>query len=115
MILAFDIAFAGAWAPLTLGIFWKKANAPPALVSLIVGSGLRLLMFFIIPPELAGLDTMIPPPIAFALFVIVALATQKKHPGVERHGVIDYVLPDEDVVRGEDLKAYVSPGGHRFT
>ncbi len=115
LILAFDIAFAGAWAPLTLGIFWKKANAPAALVSLIVGSGLRLLMFFIIPPELAGLDTMIPPPIAFALFVIVALATQKKHPGVERHGVIDYVPPDEDVVRGEDLKAYVSPGGHRFT
>ena len=115
LILAFDIAFAGAWAPLTLGIFWKKANAPAALVSLIVGSALRLLMFFIIPPELAGLDTMIPPPIAFALFVIVALATQKKHPGIERHGVIDYVPPDEDVVRGEDLKAYVSPGGHRFT
>jgi solute:Na+ symporter, SSS family len=115
LILAFDIVFAGAWAPLTLGLFWKKANAPAALVSLTVGSVLRLLMFFIIPPELAGLDTMIPPPIAFALFVIVALATQKKHPGIERHGVIDYMPPEEDVVRGEDLKAYVSPGGHRFT
>ncbi len=115
LILAFDIVFAGAWAPLTLGLFWKKANAPAALVSLIVGSALRVLMFYIIPPELAGLDTMIPPPIAFALFVIVALATQKKHPGIERHGVIDYVPPEEDVVRGEDLKAYVSPGGHRFT
>jgi Na+/proline symporter len=114
LILAFDIVFAGAWAPLTLGLFWKKANAPAALVSLIVGSALRLLMFFIIPPELAGLDTIIPPVIAFALFVIVALATQKKHPGIERHGVIDYVPPEEDVVRGEDLKAYVSPGGHRF-
>jgi solute:Na+ symporter, SSS family len=115
LILAFDIVFAGAWAPLTLGLFWKKANAPAALVSLIVGSAIRLLLFFIIPLELAGLDTMIPPPIAFALFVIVALATQKKHPGIERHGVIDYVPPEEDVVRGEDLKAYVSPGGHRFT
>jgi Na+/proline symporter len=115
LILAFDIVFAGAWAPLTLGLFWKKANAPAALVSLIVGSALRLLMFFIIPPELAGLDTMIPPVIAFALFVIVALATQKKHPGIERHGVIDYVPPEENVIRGEDLKAYVSPGGHRFT
>jgi Na+/proline symporter len=115
LILAFDIVFAGAWAPLTLGLFWKKANAPAALVSLIVGSALRLLMFFIIPPELAGLDTIIPPVIAFALFVIVALATQKKHPGIERHGVIDYVPPEENVIRGEDLKAYVSPGGHRFT
>ena len=28
LILAFDIVFAGAWAPLTLGLFWKKANAP---------------------------------------------------------------------------------------
>ncbi|HEY7111242.1 MAG TPA: sodium:solute symporter family protein [Nitrososphaeraceae archaeon] len=115
LILAFDIVFAGAWAPLTLGLFWKKANAPAALVSLIVGSALRLLMFFIIPPELAGLDTIIPPIVAFALFVIVALATQKKHPGIERHGVIDYVPPEENVIRGEDLKAYVSPGGHRFT
>jgi solute:Na+ symporter, SSS family len=114
LILAFDIVFAGAWAPLTLGLFWKKANAPAALVSLIVGSAIRLLMFFIIPVELAGLDTMIPPPIAFALFVIVALATQKKHPGIERHGVIDYVPPEEEVIRGEDLKSYVSPSGLRF-
>src|SRR3989337_1925525 len=77
LILAFDIAFAGAWAPLTLGLFWKKANMPAAVTSLIVGSALRLSMFFVIPPELAGLDTFIPPPISFALFIIVALATQK--------------------------------------
>jgi Na+/proline symporter len=109
LILAFDIVFAGAWAPLTLGLFWKKANMPAALTSLIVGTGLRLLMFFIIPLELAGLDTFIPPPISFALFIIVALATQKKYPGEKRHGVVDYVPPEEDVVRGEDLKGYVEP------
>lgn len=114
LILAFDIVFAGAWAPLTLGLFWKKANTPAAITSLIVGSALRLLMFFIIPPEYAGLDTMIPPPIAFALFVIVALATQKKHPGVQRHGVVDYIPPEEDVVNGEDLKGYVDPSGRKF-
>ncbi|WP_415281684.1 sodium:solute symporter family protein [Candidatus Nitrososphaera sp. FF02] len=107
LILAFDIVFAGAWAPLTLGLFWKKSNMPAALTSLIVGTGLRLLMFFIIPLELAGLDTFIPPPISFALFIIVALATQKKYPGEKRHGVVDYVPPEEDVVRGEDLKGYV--------
>ncbi len=109
LILAFDIVFAGAWAPLTLGLFWRKANMPAAVVSLVVGTGLRLLMFFIIPLELAGLDTFIPPPISFALFVIVALATQKKYPGEKRHGVVDYVPPEEDVVRGEDLKGYVEP------
>src|SRR5919199_2463160 len=111
LILAFDIVFAGAWAPLTLGLFWKKSNMPAAIVSLIVGSALRLLMFFIIPPEYAGLDTMIPPPISFALFIIVALATQKKYPG--RPGVVDYIPPEEDVIRGEDLKGYVSPSGEK--
>jgi len=34
------------------------------------------------------------PCIYFALFVIVALATQKKWPGKERHDVRDYVPPD---------------------
>jgi Na+/proline symporter len=112
LILAFDIVFAGAWAPLTLGLFWKKANMPAAIASLIVGSALRLLMFFITPAEYAGIDTMIPPVISFFLFIGVALATQKKYLG--RPGVIDYVPPEEDVVRGEDLKGYLSPGGAKY-
>jgi solute:Na+ symporter, SSS family len=114
LILAFDIVFAGAFAPLTLGLFWRKANMPAALTSLIVGSALRLLMFFVIPVDLAGLDTMIPPPIAFALFVIVALATQKKYPGEQRHGVLDYEPPEGDVIRGQDLKGYVPPIGGKL-
>jgi Na+/proline symporter len=111
LILAFDIVFAGAWAPLTLGLFWKKSNMPAAVASLIVGSAIRLLMFFITPAALAGLDTMIPPVISFALFIGVALATQKKYPG--RPGIIDYVPPEEDVVRGEDLKGYVETTGYK--
>jgi SSS family solute:Na+ symporter len=114
LVLAFDIVFAGAWAPLTLGLFWRKSNMPAAVTSLIVGSALRLMMFFVIPVDLAGLDTMIPPPIAFAIFVIVALATQKKYPGEQRHGVLDYVPPEEDVIRGEDLKGYVPPIGDKL-
>jgi Na+/proline symporter len=106
LILAFDIVFAGALAPLTLGLFWKKANMPAAIVSLIVGTILRLVLFFVMPVELAGLDTMIPPVISFALFIIVALATQKKYPGKERHDVNDYVPPEEDVISGEDLKHF---------
>ncbi|MGB7935814.1 MAG: hypothetical protein WCF21_04240, partial [Nitrososphaeraceae archaeon] len=114
LILAFDIVFAGAWAPLTLGLFWRKANSPAAITSLVLGSGLRLLLFYVIPIELAGLDTMIPPVVSFVAFVIVALATQKKHPGTERHGVIEYVPPEQDVVAGEDLKGYISPSGLKF-
>jgi SSS family solute:Na+ symporter len=112
LILAFDIVFAGAWAPLTLGLFWKKANMPAALASLIVGSALRLVMFFVTPIEYAGIDTMIPPVVSFVLFIGVALATQKKYPG--RPGIINYVPPEEDIVRGEDLKSYVDPSGKKF-
>jgi Na+/proline symporter len=114
LVLAFDIVFAGALAPLTLGLFWKKANMPAAVASLIIGSAIRLLLFFIIPPDLAGLDTMIPPPISFAIFIGVALVTQKKYPGEQRHGIVDYVPPEEDVIRGEDLKGYVPPIGDKL-
>lgn len=113
LILAFDIVFAGALAPLTLGLFWRKANMPAAVTSLIVGSALRLVTFFVVPPELAGLDTMIPPPISFALFIIVALATQKRWPGKERHDVNDYVPPEDDIITGEDLKHFTPSSGEK--
>lgn len=106
LILAFDIVFAGAFAPLTFGLFWKKANMPAAIASLLVGSFLRLTFFFTMPEEWAGLDTMIPPPVSFAVFIAVALATQKKYPGKARHDVRDYVPPEEDIIAGEDLKHF---------
>jgi Na+/proline symporter len=115
LILAFDIVFAGAWAPLTLGLFWKKSNWYAAITSLILGSGLRLLLFFTTPPELAGLDTMIPPIVSFVAFIIVALVTQKKDPGIEKHGIIEYIPPEEDVILGQDLRGYTSPSGLKFT
>jgi hypothetical protein len=71
-------------------------------------------LFFTIPADLVGLDTLIPPPISFAIFIVVALATQKKYPGEQRHGVVDYVPPEEDIVRGEDLKGYVPPVGGKL-
>ena len=117
LILAFDIVFAGALAPLTFGLFWKKANMPAAIASLLVGSFLRLYLFFVIPEEWAGLDTMIPPVVSFVLFIIVALVTQNRYPGKARHDVRDYVPPEEDVISGEDLKHFKGgeesmPEGH---
>ena len=121
LILAFDIVFAGAFAPLTLGLFWKKSNMPAAIAALVVGSVLRLSFFFIMPEDItefpyAGLDTMIPPIVSFVLFIVVALATQNKYPGKARHDVRDYVPPEEDVIAGEDLKHFKGgdegmPGG----
>ena len=106
LILAFDVVFAGAFAPLTFGLFWSKANMPAAIASLIVGSVLRLVLYQYMPVDLAGLDTMIPPVISFALFIVVAYATQNKYPGKARHGVIDYVPPEEDMITGNDLKNF---------
>ena len=122
LILAFDVVFAGAFAPLTFGLFWKKANMPAAVSALIVGSLLRFAFFFIMPEDItefpqAGLDTMIPPVVSTVLFIVVALATQSKYPGKARHDVRDYVPPEEDVIAGEDLKHFkggeeAMPGGY---
>ncbi len=110
LILAFDVVFAGAFAPLTFGLFWSKANMPAAIASLVVGTGLRIYLFLVMPVELAGLDTMIPPVVAFALFIVVAYATQAKYPGKARHGVMDYVPPEEDLISGNDLKNFEGGG-----
>ncbi len=119
LVLAFDIVFAGALVPLVFGLFWSKANTPAALVSLFVGSGLRLVGYFwansifFSPSEnalsYAGIESMIPPLISLVLFVAVALATQKKYPGYLLHGVVDYVPPEDDVVNGVDLRGYTPP------
>lgn len=106
LVLAFDIMFAGAFAPLTLGLFWKKANMPAAIASLLIASTLRLSFFFTMPAEWAGLDTMIPPIVSFVVFIGVALATQGKYPGKARHDVRDYVPPEQDVISGEDLRNF---------
>jgi len=110
LILAFDIVFAGAFAPLTFGLFWKKANMPAAIACLVIGSALRLYFYFTMPEEWWGLDTMIPPLVSTAIFIAVALATQKKFPGKARHDVRDYVPPEEDVISGEDLKHFQESG-----
>ncbi|CAI9832735.1 putative Na+/proline symporter PutP, (TC.SSS) [Nitrosopumilaceae archaeon] len=111
LVLAFDIMFAGAFAPLTFGLFWKKANMPAAIASLLVGSVLRFVLFFVMPEEYVGLDTMIPPAVSFVVFIAVALATQGRYPGKARHDVRDYVPPEEDVIAGEDLKHFKEGSG----
>ena len=106
LILAFDIMFAGAFVPLTLGLFWKKANMPATIAALLIGSVLRLQFFWTMPEEWWGLDTMIPPIVSLIVFVLVAYATQHKYPGKARHDVRYYVPPEEDVIAGEDLKHF---------
>jgi len=98
LVLAFDVVFAGCLVPLTLGIYWKKANTPGALVAVVVGSILRLILFYKIPESLAGLDTMIPPVVSLIVMVPVSLMTQKTSP--PKHDVIDQIPDDADVIAG---------------
>jgi len=97
LVLAFDVVFAGCLVPLTLGIYWKKANTYGALAAVAVGSILRLILFFTIPEYLAGLDTMIPPVVSLAVMVPVSLLTQKQDP--PKHEVILETPSDEEVAR----------------
>jgi len=96
LVLAFDVVFAGCLVPLTLGIYWKKANTPGALAAFVVGSGLRLILYFTIPEDLAGIDTMIAPVVSLLVMIPVSLMTQESHP--PKHHVLDYVPTDEEVL-----------------
>jgi Na+/proline symporter len=98
LVLAFDVVFAGCVVPLTLGIYWSKANTPGALAAIIVGSVLRLYLFYTIPEELAGLDTMIPPVVSLLVMVPVSLMTQKSFP--PKHHVVTEIPDDADVLAG---------------
>lgn len=115
LILAFDIVLAGCFVPLVLGTYWKKATGSGAVASIAVGSGLRLILYFLITsaaptsPYYAygGLDTMIPPIVSLVVFISVSLVTQKRTP--PRHNVIYLVPSDEDVVSGADVSEWVKP------
>jgi len=99
LVLAFDVVFAGCLVPLTLGLYWKKANTPGALAAFLVGSILRLYLYYNIPEHLAGLDTLIPPVVSLIVMVPVSLATQKSYP--PKHEVVDYVPTEEQVLSTE--------------
>jgi Na+/pantothenate symporter len=88
--------FAGCLVPLTLGIYWKKANTPGALTAVFVGSILRLILFYQIPEHLAGLDTLIPPVVSLIVMVPVSLMTQKKYP--PKHHVISEAPDDVELL-----------------
>ncbi len=98
LVLAFDVVFAGCWIPLTLGLFWKKANFAGAVTAVIVGTGLRAILYYTIPLHLEGLDTLIPPVVSLITLVVVSLATQKSYPP---NYEANFEIPsDEDVISG---------------
>ena len=115
LVLAFDIVLAGCFVPLVMGTFWKKSTSAAAVASIVVGSTLRMILYFTLStvspdsPYFAylGLDTIIPPIVSFVVFVVVSLATYKRSPS--RHDVIYLIPSEEDVVTGADVSKWVNP------
>jgi len=98
LVLAFDVVFAGCFVPLVLGLCWKKANTPGALAGVIIGSVVRLILFYTIPEHLAGLDTLVAPIVSLIAMVTVSLMTQKSHK--PKHHVINEIPDDSEVIAG---------------
>jgi len=98
LILAFDIVLASCFVPLAMGFFWKQSNAPGAIAGILMGAMARLTLFFAIPDEYAGLDTLIAPLVSLFAFVVVSLATQGR--SKPKHAALEYVPTDEELVSG---------------
>jgi Na+/proline symporter len=98
LILAFDIVLASCFVPLVLGLFWRKSNTPAALAAIVGGATARLILHFAIPEAWAGMETLIPPLVSLALFVIVAQATQGT--SAPKHDALTHVPTEEELVRG---------------
>ena len=100
LVVAFDVAFAGCFAPLVFGIYWKKANAAGAMAGVLVGSAVRLILF-LNSSELGrweGVETMISPTVSALVMWFVSLATQKSYP--PKPEVVHQTPSDADVVSG---------------
>ncbi len=74
LVVAFDIVFAGCVIPLFLGVYWPRATQNGAIASIVVGTMARAICYFVVPAELAGLDTLLPPVLSAIAFVSVSLA-----------------------------------------
>jgi SSS family solute:Na+ symporter len=99
LVLAFDTLLAACFVPLTLGLFWKKANSAGAVAAILVGAITRLIGYIITPVEWIGIDTLIPPVLSLITMVSVSLMTQES--SVPKHHVISEIPSDEQVLSGE--------------
>ncbi len=76
LVVAFDIVFAGCVIPLFLGVYWPRATQAGALASILTGTIARGVCYFVVPPEWAGLDTLLPPVLSGIAFLAGSLLTE---------------------------------------
>jgi solute:Na+ symporter, SSS family len=89
VMFGFDLLLAGLFIPLTLGIYWKKANQPGAIAGIIAGIFVRVVLSGILEgwgfetvmyPFAWYVYTLAAPGANLVVMIIVSLATQKSHP-----------------------------------
>jgi Na+/proline symporter len=93
LVVAFDFVFAGSVTPLIMGVYWRKATSQGAIACMAVGTVARLWFYFYIPFGVPGLDTLLPPVVSLAAFVVVSLRTQGRH--AERNIRLFEPLPED--------------------
>lgn len=79
LVLAFDVVFAGCLVPLTLGIYWEKTTSAAAFWSMLIASLSRIFLHMYLehlnlPPQWAGLETLVPPVLSLIICVGMSLA-----------------------------------------
>jgi len=96
-MFGFDLLLAGLFMPLTLGIYWKKANQPGLIAGVIVGVLVRVVLSGIIEgwsfetvmyPYAWYIYTLAAPAANGVAMVIVSLATQKSSPPIAMADIV---------------------------
>ncbi len=77
LVIAFDIVFAGCVVPLFFGIYWQRSTPAGAIASIAAGTITRAICYFVVPPQWAGLDTLLPPLVSSAAFFAASLVTEQ--------------------------------------
>ncbi len=112
---AFSIAASGLFAPLVLGVWWKRANSQGAIAGMITGfvvccvylfgtryGGMNL--WFNVPNISAGVYGI---PVSFAVMIVVSLMTAPPSQAVQ--DMVDRVrVPAGDLIVGKEDEAIVT-------
>ena len=112
--LGFDLMLAGLFSVMTLGLYWKKANAYGAIAGIVAGMSIRVLGpafaegFSLTSIAYAGdiwyVWTLVAPVVSFAAMIVVSLTTQKSNPSNE-YGFHYDVDGDPVFVNGQKANA----------
>jgi Na+/proline symporter len=78
---AYQVTLVGAFVPLALGLYWKRATTQGAVVSLALGIGVWILFF----PQVSKLGEILPPQLAGLIAALIGMVAGSLLPQVLRN------------------------------